>query len=258
MTSVREAVARQNTVVVGEPGEMTMSLLEVIALTEADAEAAETGGADRLEIVADPHVGGLSPDPAVVARMRGATSLPMRVMLRAKAGFRTTGPELDRLRRAAGEHAEAGAHGFVFGFLTAGGEVDTAATVALAQEVAPLPWTFHRAVDHAEGTENAWHTISDLPGLDAVLSAGSPRGVGAGIETLLRRASAHGGLVLAGGGLRRKHVAVLAAAGIRAFHVSTAVRSQGQEGAPVDAALVREWRALVDASPEGRLCAGPH
>jgi copper homeostasis protein len=239
-----------------------MSLLEVIAQTVADAEAAEAGGADRIEVVADLRTalfrtgppnpgsfstGGLSPDPRVVAAMRRTTSLPMRVMLRAKTGFRTTALELDRLRRAAYEHAEAGADGFVFGFLEAGGAVDIAATTKLADTVAPLPWTFHRAVDHAAHPDAAWRTLRDLPGIDAVLSAGSERGVDAGIEALLRRAATFAPMMLVGGGLRRKHVAVLAAAGVDAFHVGTGVRSPGT--AAVDAALVRDWRALVDASP---------
>lgn len=226
-----------------------MSLLEVIAQTEADAEAAEEGGADRIEVVADVRAGGLSPDPRTVAGVRRATSLPMRVMLRAKTGFRTTTPELDRLRRAADEHAEAGADGFVFGFLAPAGAVDIVATTALADAVAPLPWTFHRAVDNAACPDDAWRAIRDLPGLDTVLTAGSARGVEVGIQALLRRAAAEASLMLVGGGLRRKHVAVLAAAGVNAFHVGTAVRRRGIVGAgTVDPALVRDWRTLVDAS----------
>jgi copper homeostasis protein CutC len=46
-----------------------MSLLEVVALTEADADAAEAGGAGRVEIVADVQAGGLSLDPRMVAGM---------------------------------------------------------------------------------------------------------------------------------------------------------------------------------------------
>jgi copper homeostasis protein CutC len=227
-----------------------MSLLEVITQTHADAEAAEAGGADRIEVVADLRAGGLSPDPRVVVGLRRLTSLPMRVRLRARTGFRTTGPELDRLRRVAGEYAEAGADGFVFGFLEAGGAVDTAATAKLADAVAPLPWTFHRAVDHTACLDAAWRAVEELPGLDAVLCAGSARGVDAGMETLLRRAASHAPLMLVGGGLRRKHVAVLAAAGVDAFHVGAAVRRRGVSVVPVvDAALVRQWRALVDASP---------
>ncbi|MFC9976103.1 copper homeostasis protein CutC [Spirillospora sp. NPDC127200] len=243
-----------------------MSLLEVIALTAADARAAEQGGADRVEVVADMAADGLTPDPEVVAGMREVTSLPMRVMLRANAGFGTTAPELDRLRRAAEDLAGAGADGFVLGFLDAAGNVDAAATGKLAAVAAPLPWTFHRALDHAADQAAAWRAVRDLAGapgagagdgagpgtgLDTVLTAGSARGVDAGVDVLVRRAAESpesARLIMAGGGLRRKHVAVLAAAGVAAFHVGTAVRPDGSWGAPVDPALVAEWRALVSAA----------
>src|SRR5690606_40540092 len=98
----------------------------------------------------------------------------------------------------------------------------------------------------------AWRTVRHLGGgLDTVLTAGSPRGVEAGVGVLVRRAAegpGAAGMIMAGGGLRRKHVAVLAAAGVTAFHVGTAVRPDGAWDAPVDPALVREWRALVSAA----------
>ena len=57
-------------------------LLEVIALQAADAERAEAGGADRIELVGTMADDGLSPEPALVGQVRRATSLPIRVMLR--------------------------------------------------------------------------------------------------------------------------------------------------------------------------------
>ncbi|MWA01229.1 hypothetical protein F8568_012720 [Actinomadura sp. LD22] len=231
-----------------------MALLEVIALTAEDARAAQDGGADRIEVVADMGADGLTPDPDMVAAVRAATALPLRVMLRANAGFRTTGAELDRLVRAAADLAAAGADGFVLGFLDSSGHVDTGATGKLAAACAPLPWTFHRAVDHAADPVQAWEAVRSLGGgLDAVLTAGSPRGVDAGVDVLVRRAAEDpraAAMIMAGGGLRRKHVAVLAAAGVGAFHVGTAVRPDGSWDAPVDPALVGEWRAQVSAAAD--------
>ncbi|RFU37551.1 hypothetical protein DZF91_32310 [Actinomadura logoneensis] len=228
-----------------------MALLEVIALTAQDASAAEEGGADRLELVADMAADGLTPDPEVVAEIRRATRLPMRAMLRANPGFRTTAPELDRLRRAAGDLAEAGVDGFVLGFLDPFGAVDAGSVAKIAGALpGGLPWTFHRALDHAADPVAAWAAVRTL-GCDTVLTAGSPRGVESGLDTLVRRAAEgteSARLLMAGGGLRRKHVAVLAAAGVGAFHVGTAVRPDGSWEAPVDPALVAEWRALVTAA----------
>jgi copper homeostasis protein len=231
-----------------------VALLEVIALDVADARAAEEGGADRLEVVADMAADGLTPDPVVVARIRQVTSLPIRVMLRANSGYRTTTPELDRLRRAAEILKDAGADGFVLGFLDSVGHLDVAAIDKLSGVVSPLPWTFHRAIDHTANPAAAWRAVRELPGLDAVLTAGSARGVDAGVDALVRRAAESADsarLVMAGGGLRRKHVALLAAAGISAFHLGTGVRPDGAWDAPVNAGLVREWRILVTAAAGG-------
>jgi copper homeostasis protein CutC len=228
-----------------------MALLEVIALDVADARAAGDGGADRLAVIADMAADGLTPDPVVVARIRQVTSLPLRVMLRANAGFRTTAPELDRLRRAADTLKDAGADGFVFGFLDSLEHVDMGAVGKLAEVVAPLPWTFHRAVDHAANPAFAWRTVKELPGVDAILTAGSARGVDSGVDVLVRRAAEAGDsarLLMAGGGLRRKHVALLAAAGVGSFHIGCAARPEGAWETPVSARLVREWRTLVAAA----------
>jgi copper homeostasis protein len=75
--------------------------------------------------------------------------------------------------------------------------------------------------------------------------------VDAGVDVLVRRATEDpdaAKMIMAGGGLRRKHVAVLAAAGVTAFHGGPAVRPDGAWDAPADPALVREWRSLVSAA----------
>ncbi len=227
----------------------TRPLLEVIALGPEDAEAADEGGADRIELVTAMEADGLSPDPSVVAAIRRRTPIPIRVMLRANEGFTTTPSELTRLRGLASEYAEAGADGFVLGFLTPTLEIDGAATLALVEGLAGAPWTFHRAIDHALDTDAAWRAVTSLPGLTEVLTAGSARGVDAGMDELVARAKADpmvADRIMAGGGLRAEHVPWLAHAGIRAFHVGTAVRPGGSWEASVDPGYVRAWRTLVD------------
>ncbi|RJL26595.1 copper homeostasis protein CutC [Bailinhaonella thermotolerans] len=220
-------------------------LFEVIALDARDAAAAQAGGADRLEVVSDMSAGGLTPSVATVKAIKAECSLPLRVMLRSNAGFTASSDELSALSDQAGELRAAGADAFVFGFLDDAGMVDVSATLALAQAVAPLPWTFHRAVDNASRPEAAWRVVREFPGLDTVLTSGSPRGVADGLDVLRSRA-ADAGLILAGGGLSRDHVAPLKSYGVRAFHVGSPVRSSWS--APVDEALVREWRDLLDTA----------
>ncbi|MFJ2030931.1 copper homeostasis protein CutC [Streptosporangium sp. NPDC087985] len=224
---------------------MTGSLLEVIALDVRDAVAAEAGGADRLEIVVDMASDGLTPAAETVAAISKECALPQMVMLRGEASFLATPESLEGLRRDARALSEAGAAGFVFGFLDSAGAVDLAATEALIHAVAPLPWTFHRAVDHAADTQASWRAVRLLPNLATVLTAGAPSGVADGLPLLKARCEAGDGpLIMAGGGLRPGLVPVLLDYGVRAFHVGSAVRASWSD--PVETHLVRQWRALID------------
>ncbi|WP_375423501.1 copper homeostasis protein CutC [uncultured Friedmanniella sp.] len=223
-------------------------LLEVIVRHAADASRAEDGGADRLELVGSMEHGGLSPEPGVVEQVCAATSLPVRVMLRLREGFGTDGGELVRLQGIAGAYDHAGAAGLVLGFLNGHTEVDVDVVLALVGEREGA-WTFHRAVDACISTDRAWRELRHLPGLDAVLTAGSARGVAEGLDELVQRARGDDfarGVIMAGGGLAPEHVPWLVRAGVRAFHIGSAARPLGEYKAYVDPELVRTWRTLVD------------
>ncbi|AGP57049.1 copper homeostasis protein CutC [Streptomyces rapamycinicus NRRL 5491] len=231
-------------------------MLEVIALTPADAIAAQAGGADRLELVTDMAADGLTPSRETFAAVRSAVDLPVRVMLRASDGF-ATGNAFDALCEAAAALHSEGADEFVLGFLTDDGGVDLAAVTALTEVVGAgggvdeSRWTFHRAIDRAADRDGLRKRLADIPGLDTYLTAGSARGVDDGLPTLLAEAERAGtpgyeARVMAGGGLRLDHLPTLRAAGINAFHIGGAARPGGWSG-PVDATAVGRWRTALDA-----------
>ena len=238
------------------PRHAATALLEVVALHERDVEGADEGGADRLLLVADPgrgdHVddGGLSPEPALVSAVCKETELPVRVVLRLNDGLATTGGELSRLVGLGEDYLAVGAAGLCFGFLTADLDVDVEVCAHLAQRLPGVPWTFHRGFDATLETQRAWRQVRGLPGLDAVLTGGSARGMSTGSEDLLDRLGtdpAIAPLVLAGGGLAGEQVPWLARAGVGQFHVGSAVRPGGSwSKAHVDASHVRSWRMLLD------------
>jgi copper homeostasis protein len=223
-------------------------LLEVIALHAADAERAEAGGADRIELVGSMDFDGLSPEPALVGQVRRATSLPIRVMLRLREGFGTDGGEVVRLRGLVDAYRSVGADGVVLGFLNAHTDIDA----DVVREIVGEPdfgWTFHRAVDSCFSTDRAWRTLATLPGLDQVLTAGSARGVAEGLDELVQRARSDPfaqSMIMAGGGLLAEHVPWLARAGVRAFHIGSSARPGRSWKAYVDADLVKSWRGLID------------
>ncbi len=218
------------------------TILEVIALTPDDARAAADGGADRIELVTDMSAQGLTPDPGTVAAVRAAAGLPVRVMLRDTDGY--AAPDANALAATARALRDAGAREFVLGWLTPAGDVDLAALETVLAAIDGCPWTFHRALDHAADRQSAWQAIKGLPGLDGVLTAGSPAGVESGLGTLLTEAG-NTPPVLVGGGLRQHHLAPLLGAGVRAFHVGSAVRPGGSFALPVDPHLVALWRRIL-------------
>jgi copper homeostasis protein len=229
-----------------EPG----ALLEIVVLHLRDVPGADEGGADRLFAVSDIESGGLSPEPATVSSICKETEVPVRVMLRLNDGLSTTGGELARLVGLGEDYLSVGAEGLVFGFLDADLEIDVEVCGYLADKLPGVPWTFHRAIDSALSTDRAWRQVRHLPGLDAVLSSGSSRGLSAGHEELIDRATRDpdvARLLMAGGGLRAEHVPWLARAGVRQFHVGSTVRPGGSwSKAYVDPGHVRSWRMLLD------------
>ena len=225
-----------------------MSLLEVIALHAADAERAEAGGAERIELLGTMDDDGLSPEPRLVDKVRRATSIQIRPMVRLRAGFGTDGGEATRLKGLISAYLDAGADGVVLGYLNGLNRIDTEVVTELVAD-GEFPWTFHRAVDHCLDLNRAWADLLTLPRLDQVLTAGSARGVEHGLDELLRLARANpdvAGLIMAGGGLTPEHVPWLVRAGVRAFHIGSPARPGGSFKAYVDAELVASWRDLID------------
>ncbi|MEV6326141.1 copper homeostasis protein CutC [Streptomyces sp. NPDC051909] len=230
------------------------AVLEVIALDEEDAVAAQAGGADRLELVTDMAADGLTPSTTGFAAIRAAVDIPLRVMLRLTDGFEAgDAGQVDALVRRAAELREAGATEFVLGFLTPDGEPDLVAVERLLTVIDGCRWTFHRAVDRAADRDALRKQLADLPGLDTYLTAGAATGVDDGLATLKAEAARSGSgdpgyepQILVGGGLRLDHLPELRAAGLDAFHIGGAARPRGWT-APVSADAVREWRAALDA-----------
>ncbi len=225
------------------------AVLEVIALDEQDAVAAQTGGADRLELVTDMAADGLTPATAVFTAIRRAVDIPLRVMLRLADGF--AAGDVDALTGRAEELRAVGADQFVLGFLTADGEPDLVAVERLVAVLDGAHWTFHRAIDRAADRDGLRKRLADLPGLDTYLTAGSAAGVDSGLPVLEAEAARAGEpgyepQILVGGGLRLDHLPRLRAAGLTAFHIGGAARPDGW-AAPVSADAVRTWRTAVDA-----------
>ena len=232
------------------------TLLEVTVLGPRDVTGADEGGADRLHLVApgetgEPGGGVLSPEPGVVSAVCRETEVPVFVLLRLNDSWTTTGGELVRLVGLAEDYLGCGAAGVSFGFLDADLEVDTEVCAHLAHSLPGVPWTFHRAFDDALEARRSWRRLIGMPGLTAVCSAGSPRGLSAGYDDLLAGCESDPGiaaLAMPGGGLLAEHVPWFARAGVRQFHLGRQARPGASYKSYVDAGHVRSWRLLLDST----------
>ena len=155
-------------------------LLEVIARHAADAERAEAGGADRVKLAGtEEHP--RSPEPALVEQVRGATSLPLRVMLRLREGFGTDGGEVAQLKGLVAAYRSAGADGVVLGFLNAHTEIDVDVVTELVGDARPrldLPPGGRLLHLHRPGLARAAAPARPGPGADGRLGPRGQRGPG--------------------------------------------------------------------------------
>lgn len=217
--------------------------LDVVVLHARDAESAAAGGADRLLLGIEPDEGYHSPEPATVSAVVRETDLPVYVVLRA--------PDLDfrHLVDLGERFLELGVRGMAYGFLDRDLEVDREACAELCRELGGVPWLFH-GFDEALDADHAWRDVRGLPGLEAVISAGSTRGLAHGADELIARAERDprvAEMLLAGGGLTPELVPWLVRAGVRRFAIGSSARTGGSwTRASVDVDHVRSWRMLLD------------
>ena len=236
------------------------ALLEVTVTGPRDVGGADEGGADRLHLVAPDGSGepgtALSPEPGTVSAVCRETDVPVFVLLRLSDSWTTTGGELVRLVGLAEDYLGCGAAGVSFGFLDADLEIDTEVCGHLVAALPGVPWTFHRAFDSALEAGRSWRRLSGLPGLEAVCSAGSPRGLAAGYDDLLTVCEsdpAIAALAMPGGGLLPEQVPWFTRAGVRQFHLGRQARPGASYKSYVDAGHVRSWRLLLDSASERAL-----
>lgn len=191
---------------------MKQILLEVCCGSVASARIAQQCGADRIELCNAMHLGGLTPDPALLTAVRAAVSLPLFVMIRPWADHDCyTAAETDLLQHQIEQSIGQGADGIVFGARTSAGQVDEAVCRRLLQAAGSLPVTYHRAFDKIANQGAALETLVNL-GFCRILTSGGAAQVSQGLDQLTGLiAQARGRvIILPGGGLCSSTVAAVA------------------------------------------------
>lgn len=222
--------------------------LEVVVATVADAIAAEAGGADRVELVANLAEGGVTPSAGVIAAIRRATRLPIYVMIRPRGGsFQFSPAEVDAMVADARIARELGADGLVVGALTPEGDVDREAMLRVLSE-GRLPATFHRAFELICHQPDALEQVASLLYVERILTSGGAARPEAAVDVIRRWIGQSRLEIMVGAGVTRANASlILRETGATALHTATAVRDPAQPTAGVSAALVAEMRRIVDS-----------
>lgn len=135
-------------------------------------QAAQAGGADRVELCAGLSEGGLTPSLGTVRGALAITRVPVHVIVRPRGGnFSYSESEFSSMLDDVQILKEAGVQGVVIGCLTPEATVDVPRTQALVAQAGPMSVTFHRAFDvTADPAQALEHLVSC--GIDRVLTSG--------------------------------------------------------------------------------------
>jgi copper homeostasis protein len=191
-------------------------ILEISVQTVEAAQAAERGGADRIELCADLAVGGLTPSQELLQSVRRKIQIPIFSMIRPRAGdFVYSATEFAEMKGAIAIARESAMNGVVLGILRKDRSVDVARTHELVELARPLPVTFHRAFDECSDLLSALEDVIET-GAKRILTSG-------GAKSALDGAAVLKDVVKAAG----DRIIVVPAAGISAANIAEVVKQTG-------------------------------
>ena len=227
-------------------------LLEVCVDSLASARAAIRGGADRLELCSALPIGGLTPYPELLRQIRLESDIPVRCLMRPRAGdFLYTPEEIQQMAAQIQILKECGANGFVIGCLAPEGDLDGDAMRPLIDAAADAGLTLHRCIDVSRNPAEVYLEAGRL-GIDTVLTSGAAGNCIAGKETignlLQLRDQLGGPEVLIGAGVKASVIEQFRKEfpASRAFHMSGKTEIESgmifrREGVPMGIPGFDEW-----------------
>lgn len=198
-------------------------MLEIAANSVASALAAQTGGAQRVELCTALELGGLTPSPAVIELAREQLNIPLYVLVRPRAGdFLYSDLECETMLRDIEACAAAGCDGVVLGVLDADGDIDLPRCRALVSAAGNLGVTFHRAFDLVRDPKQALEDIISLR-CERILTSGGQASAleGAALIHDLVTQAGNRISIMPGAGITAANIAEVASrTGASEFHAS--------------------------------------
>jgi len=221
-------------------------MLEIACFNAPSAIAAAKAGADRIELCADYAAGGVTPCLSALQQVRKETSIPVHVMIRPRGGnFNYSADEFQQMKKEV-DMFKSLASGFVFGILDPACRLDKPRNCELVGIAAPLPCTFHRAIDEADALEESVEAAI-FCGFKGILTSGGKKNAIEGAERLhqLQRRFGTSISLIAGGGIRSTNVEELKRKTGTKWHHSAAITRSGED---VDEEEVKRMQQLLTTS----------
>lgn len=210
---------------------MSPFTLEVCVDSVESALAAQSGGADRLELCGNLIIGGTSPSPGLFQEVRRRCDIRVHILLRPRFGdFLYSEYEYEILKEEVRLFRKLGADGIVIGALHADGGLDVERLAGLKREAGTMWVTLHRAFDVCREPFLAMEQATEL-GFDTILTSGQKNICTEGMELLkeLQEESRGRIQIQAGAGVSVENIEeIYRKTGIRAFHMSGKRRLDSQ------------------------------
>ena len=177
------------------------TLIEICIDAVDSAQAAQNGGAQRVELCGNLLEGGVTPSAGLITIVRQKISIGLQVIIRPRGGdFCYNDDEFQTMKQDIVTAKSCGADGIVIGLLNEDGSIDVPRTRELVDLSNPLPVTFHRAFDVATDLPKALEDVITTGAKRILTSGGQPSArEGAGSLAQLVRQSAGRMIILAAG-----------------------------------------------------------
>ena len=134
---------------------------------------AEQDGADRIELCKNLELDGLTPDVNVIKNTLISVNIPIKVMIRPRAGnFIYHYEEVKKMERDIDFCKDMNISEVVIGALTNSANIDIKLTDKLATRAYPMAVTFHKAIDYTEDILFELSRLSKIDYISSILTSG--------------------------------------------------------------------------------------
>ncbi|XP_065641227.1 copper homeostasis protein cutC homolog [Hydra vulgaris] len=181
--------------------------MEIVVDSFESAEAAQSAGANRVELCSNLIEGGCTPSLGLAQYIKNKLNIPVFVMIRPRGGdFLYSDDEFEVMKLDIKEFKKSNVDGFVFGILKSDGNIDKDRNQELVDLCKPQSVTFHRAFDVCVDGHQALEDIISL-GFDRILTSGRENSCLEGLPMLASLVEKAGDriIIMPGGGITEKN-----------------------------------------------------